>query len=90
MDKTVNTTDIRQGVGKLLAGSSHTLPCCSSKPRSRVEAGKKQAKRSLEYGYSMGCLFVYLQTKSVVTHKNLRLKAIIPIISLQDGWIVYN
>ena len=36
-----------------MAGFSHTLPSCLSKLRSSLEAARKQAKRSLEYGYSM-------------------------------------
>ena len=50
---------LRQGDGKLLAGSSNTLTCFLSMHRSNLEAGKKQAKRSLEYGYSMAKLLFY-------------------------------
>ena len=50
---------LRQGDGKLLAGSSYTLTCFLSMHRSNLEAGKKQAKRSLEYGYSMAKLLFY-------------------------------
>ena len=35
-------TGIRHSAASVMAGSSHTLTCCLSKPRS-----------SLEYGYSM-------------------------------------
>ncbi len=52
-------SSLMQGDGKELASSSHTLPGCLSMPRSRVEAGKKQAKRSLEYGYSMESVLLY-------------------------------
>lgn len=45
---------LRQGDGKVLASPKHTLSSSLSMPRSRVEAGKKQAKRSLEYGCSFG------------------------------------
>ena len=55
----MNITGFRQRDGKEMAGSSHTLSCCLSMPRSRVEAGKKQAKRSLDYGYSMAKVLLY-------------------------------
>ncbi len=42
--------DVSHSVASVLAGYSHTLPYCLSKPRSSLEAGKKQAKSSLEYG----------------------------------------
>lgn len=52
--ETLSRTQARswQGLRKELVSSSHTLPCYLSMPRSRVEAGKKQPRRSLEYGYS--------------------------------------
>ena len=53
MDRTVSITAHRQGDGKELVGYSYTLPSSLSMPGSRVEAGKKQGRRSLEYGYSM-------------------------------------
>ena len=59
MDKTVSTTAHRQGDGKELVSSSHTLALLMSKLRSSLEAGKKQAKRSLEYGYSMESVLLY-------------------------------
>ena len=59
MGRTVNITTYWQGNGKEMSGSSHTLPCCLGMPGSRVEAGKKQAKRSLEYGYSMESVLLY-------------------------------
>ena len=59
MDRTVNITAFRHGDGKELASSSHTLPSSLSMPRSSLEAGKKQAKRSLEYGYSMESVLLY-------------------------------
>ena len=43
---------ISHSIASEMAGSSHTLPCSLSMLRSRVEAGKKQPRRSLEYGYS--------------------------------------
>ena len=43
----------RQGVGKEMAGSSHTLPCCLSMLRVWVEAAWKQSDCCLKYGYSM-------------------------------------
>lgn len=71
MDKTVNITGLWQDSGRVLAASSHTQPCCLSKHRSSTEAGKKQVKSSLEYGYcveevlfypSFGALLVYRWT----------------------------
>jgi len=59
MDRTVSITAHRQGDGKELVGYSYTLPCCLGMLGSRVEAGKKQAKRSLEYGYSMESVLLY-------------------------------
>jgi len=59
MGRTVNITTYWQGNGKEISGSSHTLHCCLGMPGSRVEAGKKQAKRSLEYGYSMESVLLY-------------------------------
>ena len=44
---------VNQDVVKEMAGFSHTLPSCLSKLRSSLEAAWKQAKRSIEYGYSM-------------------------------------
>lgn len=40
---------ISQGVVKEMAGYSHTLPCCVSKLRSSLEAGKKQPRVWLQY-----------------------------------------
>ena len=40
---------INQGVVKEMAGSSHTLPCCVSKLRSSLGAGKKQPRVWLQY-----------------------------------------
>lgn len=40
---------ISQVVVKEMAGSSHTLPCCVSKLRSSLEAGKKQLRVWLQY-----------------------------------------
>lgn len=44
---------LRQEDGKELVSSSHTLALLMSKLRSSLEAGKKQPRRSQEYGYSM-------------------------------------
>jgi len=41
------------GVGKEMAGCSHTLASCLSKLRSRQEAGKKQLRVWLQYGCSV-------------------------------------
>lgn len=59
MDRKVSITAHRQGDSKELANSSHTLPCCLSKLRSRVEAAWKQVRSSLEYGYSMESVPLY-------------------------------
>lgn len=53
MDRKVSITAHRQGDSKELANSSHTLPCCLSMHRSRVEAAWKQVRSSLEYACSM-------------------------------------
>ena len=37
------------GAVKEMASSSHTLPCCVSKLRSSLEAGKKQLRVWLQY-----------------------------------------
>ena len=42
-----------------MAGSSYTLPSSLSIPRSRVEAGKKQPRGSLEYDYNMSKVLLY-------------------------------
>lgn len=39
--------------------SNNTLPCCLSKPRSNLEAGKKQHRVWLEYAYSMTKMLLY-------------------------------
>lgn len=59
MDRTVSITAHRQGDGKELVGYSYTLPSSLSMPKRRVEAAWKQAKRSLEYGYSMAKVLLY-------------------------------
>ena len=59
MDRTVSITAHRQGVGKVLVGYSYTLPSSLSMPRSRVEAGKKQPRGSLEYDYNMSKVLLY-------------------------------
>lgn len=50
---------LMQGDGKELASSSYTLPSSLSMPRSRVEAGKKQPRGSLEYDYNMSKVLLY-------------------------------
>ena len=40
---------ISHSVGREMAGSSHTLTCCLSKPRSNLEAGRKQLRVWLQY-----------------------------------------
>ena len=50
---------ISHSIASEMAGSSHTLPCSLSMLRSRVEAGKKQPRRSLEYGYSLEKVLLY-------------------------------
>ena len=50
---------ISHSTASVMAGFSHTLPYCLSKLRSRVEAGKKQPRRSLEYSYSMEKVLLY-------------------------------
>lgn len=50
---------LRQGDGKDFARPKHTLSSSLSMPRVCLEAGKKQAKRSLEYGYSMEEMILY-------------------------------
>ena len=52
-------TGISHSVGKGMAGFSHAPACCVSKHRSGLRAGKKQAKRSLDYGYSMAEVPLY-------------------------------
>ena len=59
MDKTVNITGLWQDAGRVLAASSHTLPCCLSKPRSSLKAGKMQPKSSLEYACSVAEVLLY-------------------------------
>ena len=59
MDRTVSITAHWQGDGKELVGYNYTLPSSLSMPRSRVEAGKKQPRGSLEYGYSMSKVLLY-------------------------------
>ena len=49
----------RQGDGKELVAYSYTLPSSLSMPRSRVEAGKKQPRGSLEYDYNMSKVLLY-------------------------------
>lgn len=44
-------TGISHSVGREMAGYSHTLPCCLSKLRSSLEAGKKQHRIWLQYAY---------------------------------------
>lgn len=41
-------TDITYSVALVMAGSIHTPASCLSKPRSSLEAGKKQPRGSLE------------------------------------------
>ena len=45
---------LRQGVGRVMAGSIHTLTSCLSMLRVWVEAAWKQSDCCLEYGKSMG------------------------------------
>ena len=59
MDRTLSMTAHRQGDGKELVGYSYTLPSSLSMPRSRVEAGKKQPRGSLEYDYNMSKVLLY-------------------------------
>ena len=51
--------DINHSVTSEMAYSSHTLPCCLSKLRSRQEAGKKQPLVWLEYGNSVAEVSLY-------------------------------
>lgn len=64
-------TGISHSVASVMVGFIHTLPCCLSKPRNSLEAGKKQPKRNLEYSMeevllypSFGALLMYLWTTS--------------------------
>lgn len=51
--------DISHSVTSLMAGNSHTLTCCVSKPRSILEAGKKQLSVWLGYACNMAEVLLY-------------------------------
>lgn len=51
-------TGISHSVASVMAGSIHTLLCCMSKPRSSLEAGKKQPRVWLQYGCSVTEMFL--------------------------------
>ena len=50
---------LRQGVGKEMEGYSYTPACCMSKPRSSLEAGKKQPIVWLQHVCGVTELFLY-------------------------------
>lgn len=52
-------TGISHSVASVMAGYSHTQPCCMSKPRSILEAGKKQLRVWLQYVCSVLEVLLY-------------------------------
>ncbi len=52
-------TGISHSVASVMVGFSHTLPCCLSKPRSSLEAGKKQLRIWLQYVCDVAKVLLY-------------------------------
>lgn len=50
---------ISHNIASVMIGSSHTLPCCLSKPKSSLEAGKKQLRVWLQYACCVVMVLLY-------------------------------
>ncbi|MBR6591804.1 MAG: hypothetical protein IKK81_04170 [Prevotella sp.] len=50
---------ISHNIASVMIGSSHTLPCCLSKPKSSLEAGKKQLRVWLQYVCSVAKMLLH-------------------------------